>query len=103
MDATVDIMGSEVPADNASASTGSSLSQRKKKAPVKRVQLDLPARSMERLNDLKDMTEAASYAEVIRNALRLYEDMAQKAASGREFLIRDTSGNIAPYEAFLSA
>lgn len=38
-----------------------------------RIQLDFPPASVARLNALKDRTEAASYAEVIRNALRLYE------------------------------
>ena len=37
-----------------------------------RVQLEMPPQAMERLQRLKDRTEAASYAEVIRNALRLY-------------------------------
>ena len=31
----------------------------------------MPPQAMERLQKLKDRTEAASYAEVIRNALRL--------------------------------
>jgi len=36
-----------------------------------RVQLEMPPQAMERLQKLKDRIEAASYAEVIRNALRL--------------------------------
>jgi Arc/MetJ-type ribon-helix-helix transcriptional regulator len=39
-----------------------------------RVQLELPEPSMERLKALKDKTEAASYAEVIKNSLRFDED-----------------------------
>jgi hypothetical protein len=38
-----------------------------------RVQLEMPPQAMERLQRLKDKTEAASYAEVIRNALRVFE------------------------------
>jgi hypothetical protein len=38
-----------------------------------RVQLEFAPRSMERLNALKTKTEAASCAEVVHNALRLYE------------------------------
>ena len=38
---------------------------------VKRIQSDLPAKSFERLNALKEKTEAGSYGEVIRNALPL--------------------------------
>ena len=33
-----------------------------------RVQLEMPPQAMERLQRLKEKTEAASYAEVIRNA-----------------------------------
>lgn len=43
---------------------------------------------MERLQRLKERTEAASYAEVIRNALRLYEAMVAEAEQGREFAIK---------------
>ena len=38
-----------------------------------RVQLEMPPQAMVRLQKLKERTEAASYAEVIRNALRLFE------------------------------
>ena len=54
-----------------------------------RVQLEMPPQAMERLQNLKDRTEAASYAEVIRNALRLFEalvDMASGAPSKSEAL-----------------
>lgn len=37
------------------------------------VHLDLQPRTFQRLNDLKQRTDASTYAEVIRNALRLYE------------------------------
>lgn len=40
---------------------------------MKRIQLDLSEGALVRLDALKDKTEAASYAEVIRNALRIYE------------------------------
>jgi Arc/MetJ-type ribon-helix-helix transcriptional regulator len=36
-----------------------------------RVQLELPPTSMARLRELRDKTEAASYSEVLKNALRL--------------------------------
>lgn len=38
-----------------------------------RVQLELPPKAMKRLVSLKERTEAASYAEVVRNALVHYE------------------------------
>lgn len=68
-----------------------------------RVQLELPEKSMKRLDSLKELTDASSYAEVIRNAVRLYEDMANEASRGQEFLIRDNNGNISKYRAFLEA
>jgi hypothetical protein len=40
---------------------------------TKRIQLDFSDSGMARLDSLKEKTEAASYAEVVRNALRLYE------------------------------
>lgn len=68
-----------------------------------RLQLELPPRSMERLVKLKENTEAASHAEVIRNAIRLYEAMVSEAKAGREFFIKDPSGTIMPYKVFLEA
>jgi hypothetical protein len=66
-----------------------------------RVQFDLPPRSMERLNALKFRTEASSYAEVLKNALRLYEALIEESERGNEFLIRDPDGVITPYRMFL--
>ena len=57
-----------------------------------RVQLELPEPSMERLKLLKDKTEAASYAEVIKNALRLYEALIGEAEAGNEVLIKSQDG-----------
>lgn len=58
-----------------------------------RVQLELPDRSMQRLISLKDKTESASYAEVIKNALRLYEDIILQYDNGNEFVVRNTKTN----------
>ena len=66
-----------------------------------RVQLDFAPRSMERLNALKLKTEAASYAEVVKNALRLYEALIEETESGKQFLVRDKAGNVAPFRLFL--
>ena len=66
-----------------------------------RVQLELPEKSMERLNNLRDMTESSSYAEVIRNSIRLYEAMVREAADNKEFLIKDADGKTFPYKVFL--
>lgn len=66
-----------------------------------RVQLEMPPQAMERLQRLKDRTEAASYAEVIRNALRLYEALVSEAEQGREFAIKTPDGVITPYRVFV--
>jgi hypothetical protein len=66
-----------------------------------RVQLDFAPRSMERLNALKAKTEAASYAEVVKNALRLYEALIEETEDGKQFLVRDKDGVVAPFRLFL--
>lgn len=65
-----------------------------------RVQLELPPQAMERLQRLKEKTEAASYAEVIRNALRLYEAVIGEAERGAEFTVRQPDGALVPYRLF---
>jgi hypothetical protein len=66
-----------------------------------RVQLDFAPRSMERLNMLKTKTEASSYAEVVKNALRLYEALIEESESGKQFLTRDANGVVSPFRLFL--
>jgi hypothetical protein len=76
-------------------------SDAKPKVPKNRVQFDLPPRSMDRLNTLKLKTEAASYAEVVKNALRLYEALIEETESGKQFFVRDENGVLCPYRLFL--
>ena len=66
-----------------------------------RVQLDFAPRAMERLNALKAKTEASSYAEVVKNALRLYEALIEETESGNQFLVRDKDGVVSPFRIFL--
>ena len=66
-----------------------------------RVQLDFAPKAMERLNALKAKTEATSYAEVVKNALRLYEALIEETESGKQFLIKDETGTVAPFRLFL--
>jgi len=66
-----------------------------------RVQLDFAPRSMARLNLLKAKTEASSYAEVVKNALRLYEALIEETESGKQFLVRDQDGVVSPFRLFL--
>jgi hypothetical protein len=66
-----------------------------------RVQLELPPQAMERLQRLKDKIEAASYAEVIRNALRVFEALANEHEQGAEFLVKRKDGTMATYQVFV--
>lgn len=54
----------------------------------KRIQMDMPSRSVERLKRLQDVTEAASYAEVMKNALRLYEALIDEIEAGNEIMVK---------------
>jgi Arc/MetJ-type ribon-helix-helix transcriptional regulator len=62
-----------------------------------RVQLELPESSMERLKALREKTEAASYAEVIKNSLRLYEALIREAESGNELSVKKSEGTETSY------
>lgn len=66
-----------------------------------RVQLDFPAGAIERLATLKAKTEASSYTEVVKNALRIYEALIEETEAGKEFLIRDKEGTISIFRLFL--
>jgi hypothetical protein len=66
-----------------------------------RVQLELPPQAMERLQRLKERTEAASYAEVIRNALRLFEALIAEHEKGAEFALKQPGGEIVAYRLFV--
>jgi hypothetical protein len=57
-----------------------------------RLNLVLPAKSAERLDNLRKLTEASSYTEVIRNALRLYDGIVMEYEKGNKVQIVDQSG-----------
>lgn len=57
-----------------------------------RLQLVLPERSVDRLETLKDATEAASYAEVIRRSLRLYEGFLAETQEGGQLVMKRKDG-----------
>lgn len=54
----------------------------------RRIQMDMPPRSVERLKHLQEVTEAASYAEVMKNALRLYEALIEEVEAGNEIMVK---------------
>ncbi len=66
-----------------------------------RVQLEMPPQAMERLQRLKERTEAASYAEVIRNALRLFEALIAEHEKGAEFALKQPDGEFVTYKLFV--
>lgn len=66
-----------------------------------RVQLEMPPQAMDRLQRLKDKTEAASYAEVIRNALRVFEALVQEHETGAEFQLKRPGGETVAYKIFV--
>lgn len=66
-----------------------------------RVQMELPPPAIERLKALKDKTEASSYAEVTKNAYRLYDMLIEMQESGRSLLMREPSGEIKELQIFL--
>jgi hypothetical protein len=47
---------------------------------------------MERIKSLREKTEAASYAEEIRNALRLCEALVKESENGNQLYIKDREG-----------
>ncbi len=66
-----------------------------------RVQLEMPPQAMERLQKLKERIEAASYAEVIRNALRLFEALVDEHEKGSDFFLKRADGEIVRYKIFV--
>jgi hypothetical protein len=66
-----------------------------------RVQMELSEKSIQRLKNLKDKTEASSYAEVTKNAYRLYEKLIEQSEEGSVFCVKDKVGNIRELEIFM--
>ena len=66
-----------------------------------RVQLEMPPVAMDRLTRLKEKTEAASYAEVIRNALRVFEALLDEHEKGAEFQLKCADGESVAYKIFV--
>jgi hypothetical protein len=50
---------------------------------------------------LKEHTEAASYAEVIRNALRVFEALMEEHEKGAEFMLKRADGEMVAYKIFV--
>jgi len=70
------------------------------KAKYKRLQFDFAEKAVERLDELVDETEAASRAEVIRDALRLYEHLCVRVKEGYEIKLHKAPNDEKSLETF---
>ena len=59
----------------------------------KRINLALPERSVQRLEELKEMTDASSVTEVIKHAVMTYESLAKHLSKGVTFTARRPNGD----------
>lgn len=67
-----------------------------------RVTLDLSADFYERLEKLAELVGAESKARLFRDALQLYEYVAESAAEGKDIMAIDSEGNTERLVVFLS-
>jgi hypothetical protein len=65
-----------------------------------RINLGLSPRAAARLLMLRQKTDASTNAEVLRNALRLYDALIEEVEKGNEFLIRNPNGEVTSYRLF---
>jgi hypothetical protein len=66
-----------------------------------RVQFDLSPRALAVLDRLKIKTESTTYAEVICNALKLYDGLITETERDSTVMVRNKDGQIAEYKIFL--
>lgn len=60
------------------------------RADTRRVQFEFSQDAIDRLNRMKGETDASSYAEVVRDALRIYEWVLEQERAGYEIgLVKD--------------
>ena len=64
-----------------------------KRARTARLQIILPEPSYDRLEAIKEETEAASFAEVFRRALRLYEGLLAETEGGGKLVVLRADGS----------
>jgi len=64
--------------------------------------MDLSELSMNRLKDLKEKVEPSSYADVMKEALKVYEFMLNEENNGTEFFFKRNGGEITPIKLFIA-
>lgn len=62
----------------------------------RRLNLVIPERAVERLDWLKDRTDAASHTEVIRQALFVYEQVVERVSDGSKLMEKTAKGELLP-------
>lgn len=62
----------------------------------KRLNLVIPDRAMERLEWLRERTDAASHTEVIRQALFAYEQLVERVSEGSKLMEKTSRGELLP-------
>jgi hypothetical protein len=62
--------------------------QKKSTSSQKRLNIVLPERTMDRINNVKELTLAPSVTDVIRTAILTYEALAEYAADGNSFFMK---------------
>lgn len=70
-----------------------------------KLQFEFSPSAKKRLEELKDRTEASTKAEVVRNALRLYEWLVTQVDTDATIIVEDRVGHIKyriPAKAFLT-
>jgi hypothetical protein len=63
-----------------------------------RLNLVLPQRTVDRLDNLREKTEAVSYVEIVKNALKAYEVLVDEFIAGNEILSRGKDGVLTSYK-----
>jgi hypothetical protein len=67
---------------------------------AKRIQVELPQNSFDRLQRLKSSVEATSYTEVFKDALRLYEYLVEESEKGSKFIVKNKEGDLVEIKIF---
>jgi len=66
-----------------------------------RIQLDLSPKAVALLDELKAKTEATSYAEVIRNAIKLYDGIIEEGGEDARLVVKREDGTTAILRLFI--
>lgn len=63
-----------------------------------RLNLSVSKRTKERLDQLVELTDAASSAEVVKQAILTYEALAKRLMDGDKFYVEKRSGKLVPFD-----